>query len=100
MLRSVLLNIHHSAFRICSFLARAVLDVDVVALDHAFERLSVNAEDARGGRLVAARVREDARDVAPLDPGERGPFFPRGRQARPAGGARSLPSRGVEVVAP
>src|SRR2546421_5829344 len=78
--------IPHSSFIICSFLACAVLDVDVVALDHAFERLAVNAEDARGVLLVAARVREDARDVAPLDLGERGPFFARGRQVRLGGG--------------
>src|SRR5205085_12379292 len=78
--------IHHSAFIICRFLACAVLDVDAVALDHAFERLAVNAEDARGGLLVAAGVRKDARDVAPLYLGERGPLFARGRQMRLGGG--------------
>src|ERR1700748_1801030 len=45
--------------------------VEAVAFNHALERGSVNAEDARRRLLVAARAGEHARDVPPFKLGER-----------------------------
>src|ERR1700748_45976 len=55
--------------------------VEAVAFNHALERGSVNAEDARRRLLVAARAGEHARDVPPSKLGEREqrPFVLRGR---------------------
>src|SRR5579885_386476 len=72
--------------------------VEVVALDHALQRRAVNAEDARGGLLVAARAGEDARDVPPFKLGEREQrLFVRvrsGGRCRRVCGVRRLGSRG------
>src|ERR1044072_3397837 len=47
------------------------VEVEAVALNHALEGRAVDAEQTRGGLLVAARVGEHARDVASLQLRER-----------------------------
>src|SRR5947209_9215125 len=63
------------------FAFSCAVGVEFVTLDHTLQRRAVNTEDARGGLLVAARAREDARDVLPLKFRERQqrPVILRGR---------------------
>ena len=65
----------------CAGVSSVAVRREVVALDHTLERLAVNVQEPRGGLFVAARVGEDARDIAPFDFGERRPFS---RLFRPA----------------
>src|SRR2546423_7658529 len=70
----------------------------MVAFNHALEGLAVDAEQPRGGLLVAARMREHARDVATLDLRERRPFFVTLLDVQPGGSVRFIQGRTAEVA--
>src|SRR5882672_11930267 len=57
------------------FLHRTLVKTYVMPLDHAIQSLTIDSQHPRCCLLIAARVGQHARHVAPLNLRERGPFF-------------------------